>query len=182
MLSAQKVIEKYQLKPLNQEGGYFNRYWSSGHIFDNSAYGSQYPEGKTHESANLIYYLLTADAFSAMHALQTDEHWLFHMGDPLEILCLHPDGTGQTIVLGTDLEKDQTIQTLIPANSWQGARLVSQKPGQGCGYSLVSCLVVPAFEWDDFQLADAGELLHKYPAFAGPIIQRTRYNPAKGEE
>ena len=182
MLSAEEVVEKYQLQPLDQEGGFFRRMWSSEVYLNNELFGSQYPGGETRETATLIHYLLTRDAFSAMHRLRSDEHWFYHLGDPMEILLLHPDGTGETVVLGPELKNEHHVHTITPAQSWQGAKLLPQDPGKGCGYCLTSCMVIPAFVWDDFELADAGELLQSHPNFAEAIITRTRYNPAKGEK
>ena len=42
-----------------------------------------------------IYFLLTPDTFSAMHRLASDEVYHFYLGDPVELLCLREDGSGE---------------------------------------------------------------------------------------
>jgi len=61
------------------------------------------PDGKPLCTA--IIALVTNDAamFSDMHRLPTDELWLFHLGDPIELLLLHPDGRDELVVLGPDV-------------------------------------------------------------------------------
>lgn len=84
------------------------------------------PEGRPLCSA--IIALVTNDAamFSDMHRLPTDELWLFHLGDPIELLLLHPDGRDDLVVLGPDVLGGQVIQHVVPAGTWMGARL---RPG-----------------------------------------------------
>ena len=56
------------------------------------------PPGRGEGSRSLgtaIYYLMTPEAFSAMHRLATDEIFHFYLGDPVEMLQLDPDGTGK---------------------------------------------------------------------------------------
>lgn len=47
---------------------------------------------------------------SDMHRLPTDEIWHFYLGDPIELLLLHPDGTDELIVLGHDEMRDEKVQ------------------------------------------------------------------------
>jgi Uncharacterized conserved protein len=179
MLSAEAIIEKYHLAPLDQEGGYFRQVWLSPEKVANEALGDVYPKGGTHPMGTLIHFLLTADSFSAMHRLPTPEHWMYHLGDPVEMLLLHPDGSGETKLLGPDLVAGQEIYVTTPANSWQGSRLF---PGAGKhGYFFGSCWMVPGFEWTDFELGACANLCEQYPDFNEAIVARTRTEVLKGE-
>ena len=51
-----------------------------------------------------IYFLLTPETFSAMHRLVSDEVYHFYLGDPVELLCLREDGSGEVLTMGTDLD------------------------------------------------------------------------------
>ena len=38
----------------------------------------------------------------------------------MEILLLHPDGSGETMILGPELENGHHVHGITPAQSWQG--------------------------------------------------------------
>jgi predicted cupin superfamily sugar epimerase len=54
----------------------------------------------------------------------------------------------QGLVLGPDVAVGQRPQQLIPSRHWQAARPVDDAV-------LVSCVVVPGFDFEDFTLSDA---------------------------
>ncbi len=60
-----------------------------------------------------------------------------------------------------------TPQALVPAGSWQGARLAGDPhlPASRA-WALVSCIVSPGFEYEDFELGDRDALLAAFPAHA----------------
>lgn len=171
MLSVEAIIERLGLEPLDQEGGYFRQTWRSASRVPDEILGFADSAGE-HAAGTAIYFLITRDQFSAMHRLKADEIWLHHLGDPLEMLMLHPDGGGILTCIGSDLSQGQRPQHLCPANSWQGTRIA---PGQDrLGYALTSCIVVPGFEWSDFELGDRSNLIRQYPEFAQTIRALTR--------
>lgn len=179
-LTVEALIKKYGLEPLDQEGGYFRQVWRSEQRVVNETLGAPYPPDETHPMGTLIYFLLTADSFSAMHRLPTPEHWFYHLGDPAEMLLLHPNGSVEQRTLGPDLLAGQAIHIITPENSWQGTRLV-QTPG-GCGFCFASCFMVPGFEWTDFEVGNAAALIDLYPEYAEAIQLRTRDAPAPSEQ
>ncbi len=104
--------------------------------------------GGARAAGTAIYYLLTPDTFSAMHRLASDEIFHFYLGDPVEMLHLHPDGTHQVLVIGPDLEAGQRPQVIVPRHTWQGARLIP-----GGRYALLGTTVAPAFDYTDYETA-----------------------------
>lgn len=118
-----------------------------------------------------IYFLLTRDSFSAMHRVKHDEMFHFYMGDPVEQLRLRPDGTGDIVTLGVDLEKGMRPQVLVPGGVWQGARLVT---GSLRGWALLGCTVAPGFDFADFEMGRRDALVASHPAFADAITRLTR--------
>lgn len=159
--SADDVIRLLDLQPLPHEGGYFRRTAESPALVES-------PWGRR-RSWSSIYALFTPDTFSALHRLRQDEVWCFHAGDPLEALRLPPEGGGQRVVLGLNPELGQRSQDVVLAHTWQGVRLTP-----GGKWALVSCVVAPEFQWEDFELANASELIGAYPAFRDVIRALTR--------
>jgi hypothetical protein len=171
MLTAEQIIEHYCLEPLDQEGGYFRQVWKSDRVVSNTLLGAGYPKEGGHPMGTLIHFLLTADSFSAMHRLPTPEHWFYQMGDPGEMLLLHADGRSELIELGPDFSQGQRIQYSTPAQSWQGTRL---RAGGVHGYFFGSCVMVPGFEWTDFELGARKDLVEAFPEQQNAIELRTR--------
>jgi predicted cupin superfamily sugar epimerase len=171
MMTAAQIIEHYKLEPLEQEGGFFRQVWRSPHRLSHQALGSAYPESGDHPMGTVIYFLLTEDSFSAMHRLPTPEHWFYHLGDPAEMLLLHADGSSALRLLGSDLSQGQSIHLVTPSSSWQGTRL---SEGGRHGYMFGSCVMIPGFEWTDFELGERNALSANYPEQAAPIRLRTR--------
>jgi predicted cupin superfamily sugar epimerase len=104
-----------------------------------------------------------------MHTLQSDEIFHFYLGDPVEMLQLHPDGRSAVFVLGPDLTAGQHVQLVVPAGVWQGTRLI----GDG-KVALLGCTVTPGFDFADYQSGIYVELAEKWPTEAEWIRALTR--------
>ena len=98
--------------------------------------------------ATAIHFLLLPGESSAWHRVASDELWFHHRGGALR-LWLGGDATAPGDVveaqLGSDLPAGQRPQLLVPAGHWQAARPVDEAV-------LVSCVVVPGFDFADFTL------------------------------
>ncbi|MFE1172495.1 cupin domain-containing protein [Streptomyces sp. NPDC058773] len=158
-LTVPDLIEHFGLEPLPLEGGFFRPTWTAPKERD------ERPEGTA------IIALLTAEdeQFSAMHRLPVDEIWHFYLGDPIELLLLHPDGKDRTVVLGTDVLAGQQIQMCVPAGTWMGGRV-----RDGGEWSLFGCTMAPGFVFSDYEGGDAEELCVRYPRAAAQIRSRCR--------
>jgi predicted cupin superfamily sugar epimerase len=174
--SAADVIRLFALEPLPSEGGWFRRVAESHtEILAHSGVSNGraplgMPNRQTPRRAwSSIHALFTPDGFSALHRLTSDEIWLFHAGDPLESLRLYPDAGGERITLGLDPAAGERAHDVVRAGTWQGTRLQS-----GGRWAFVSCIVVPEFDWSDFQLATRGELTGRFPAWTKEIQALTR--------
>ena len=95
-----------------------------------------------------------------MHRIRSDELWHFHMGDALELIDITPDGTLTTTVLGHDVADGNTLQAVVPAGRWFGARLA--RPAKDA-FVLMGCTVTPGFDFADFEIAHRDALLNAFP-------------------
>lgn len=145
-MTAQQVVDLLQLVPLPGEGGYFRETYRSSNVKDGRALSTA------------IYYLLTTETASLFHRLKSDEVWHFYQGDMVELVMLHADGGVEVVCLGSRLDKDERCQAVVPAGSWQGARLLD-----GGTWSLMGCTVAPGFEFADFELGQRELLASQYP-------------------
>ncbi len=100
MPTAREIADALGLAPLPEEGGLYRQTYVADETIAAAALPPHYGRDKAFSTA--IYYLLTGepDSFSALHRLPTDEVYHFYLGDPVELLELHPDGTRRRVLLG----------------------------------------------------------------------------------
>lgn len=157
-MTPEDLVAHFELEPIPREGGLFRRTWVGPELADGRPQGSA------------IVVLLTADDFSALHRLPSDEVWHFYLGDPLELLLLAPDGTSRTVVLGPDILRGQHIQLTVPAGTWMGARVVAG----GGSWTFFGCTMAPGFTYEGYEHGDLAELTARYPAEAARIAALCR--------
>lgn len=156
-----------RLRPLLPEGGFFRETYRSRLRIPKSALPGVY--GQRRDAGTAIYYLLTAETFSAIHRLPGDELYHFYLGDPVELFVFPDGGRSQRILLGHDLARGQRPQALVPGGCWQGARLVS-----GGRWALLGTTMAPGFDYRDFVLGRRDELIRRYPRKRSLIVQLSR--------
>ena len=147
-MTAQQVIDALGLEYLDGEGCWISVLWRT-------------------ERANAIYGLLTPMDFSAMHRLIEDEAWTYVAGDPAEMLLLHPDGSHESVTLGTDVGNGQVPHHRIPAHSWQGTVTTG-------AWTLFTCVLTPPFS--AFELASAKTDFSLWSDVRDGIDERMRVN------
>lgn len=129
------------LRP-HPEGGWYRQTWRSPVTVT-------LPDGRVRPTATLIHFLLVAGESSAWHRVGSDEVWLAHTGS----VRLQHGGTSDRPVEGTvDVVgpgSGESLQVVVWAGEWQ-------RTLPGDGDALVSCLVSPGFDFDDFELAGPG--------------------------
>jgi uncharacterized protein len=145
--SADAVADLLGLVPLPLEGGR----WSQTHL---DADGSA------------IHYLLAAGERSHLHLLPGPEVYFFHAGAPLDLLLLHPDGSGERILLGPDPDLGHRLQAVVAGDVWQGSTTTGD-------WSLVGTAMAPPYRDADYRHGERAALLAGWPAHAARIIELT---------
>jgi predicted cupin superfamily sugar epimerase len=139
LLTAAQIRVALELKP-HPEGGWFRETWRD------------VPDQPGHRgAATAILFLLGEGEESAWHRVDAAEIWLFHAGAPLQ-LRIAKDRASWTLALGPVRAADavtENFQAVVPAGCWQAARSTG-------AWSLVSCVVAPAFTFAGFELAPKG--------------------------
>lgn len=124
------------------EGGWYRETWR----------GAPGADGRAHGTA--IVFLLRSGEASHWHRVDAAELWIWQGGDPLELrLAASDDGPVRAVMLGGDVAGGQALQGMVAPGEWQAARSVA---GGAQGHSLVTCVVVPGFDFAGFTLAPAG--------------------------
>src|SRR5262249_5913430 len=147
--TATALIAQLGLQP-HPEGGHFRETYRHR------------PGDGSRGHATLIYYLLQAGEGSKWHRVRdADEIWIFHAGWPLELLRAREGGAQEEHYLGTDVANGEEPQILVEADVWQSARSLGL-------YTLVACMVAPAFDFAGFEMAPPG-----WAPARGPAVSRS---------
>jgi predicted cupin superfamily sugar epimerase len=164
MIHADDIRRLLQLEPLPAEGGYYRETYRCARTVMTAA-GER-------SALTAIYYLVTPDSFSMLHRLPGDETFHFYLGDPVEMLQLHPDGSACTIVIGPDVAAGMTPQAVVPGGVWQGTRLVF-----GGRFALLGTTMSPGFDPRDFEAGSRARLLESHPGERDRILALTPASP-----
>ncbi len=134
---ATAVVSALGMRP-HPEGGWYVERWRA------PARAGVRPAGSA------ILYLLAAGERSHWHRMDAAEVWQWSGGGDLELrIWADGDEAVQTVLLGADLATGASPQAVIPAGAWQSARPLDR-------WTLVGCIVTPAFTFDGFELAPDG--------------------------
>jgi predicted cupin superfamily sugar epimerase len=130
--SASEVIARLDLQP-HPEGGWYRETWRDR------------PVDGARGAGTSILYLLEAGRRSHWHRIDASEVWLFQAGAPLR-LDLATGQDVETIRLGPDILGGDRLQAVVAPGQWQAA-------GSLGAWSLTACVVAPAFDFAQFELA-----------------------------
>jgi predicted cupin superfamily sugar epimerase len=167
--TAEALIKHFNMTQIPQEGPWFALTYRSPDVLARGALPERY-DG-TRAAGSAIIGIVTRAAFSALHRLKTDEIWHYYGGDPLQLLVLYPNGSGEVVVLGPDVLKGDKLQYVVPRGAWQGAMPL----GKGReAYSIFGATLAPGFEYSDFEIGYRDELQRLYPSNAEAIARLTR--------
>lgn len=164
---AASLIEQLRLEP-HPEGGFYRETYRAPLDVDSKAH-----QGRR-SAFTSIYFLLPGDHYSAWHRVASDESWFFHMGSGVEVFSLVPSvDTGSSVLQAQTLGATGLFELTIPAGRWFAA-----KPLGPDGFALVSCVVAPGFEFEDFELATHQNLIdegcdknNEWPLIASLLIK-----------
>ncbi len=162
-ISAATLIKKYDLMP-HPEGGFYKQTYISSETIPAAALPERFTGNRFFSTA--IYFLLEQGNFSAFHRIKSDEVWHFYAGGNLNIYIIHDDGKLEILTLGNEITADSSFQLVVPDGCW-----FASEPVSGVAFSFVGCTVSPGFDFADFELANAMELVREYPAHKA-IIER----------
>ena len=165
MATSTDWIQELRLIP-HPEGGFYREFHRSKTILGEKSLPESF-SGKR-ELGSFIYYMLTSDNFSSFHRLRSDETWHFHDGSAFLIHLISPEGIYNIVRLGIDVHVGQVPCFVIPAGYYFAAEVAEEN-----SYALASCTVIPAFNFDDFEMPTSDELIGIFPHLMNEIMHLT---------
>ena len=134
--SAAALVAALGLAP-HPEGGWYRETWRG-------------PDVAGRAAGTAILYLLEDGGRSHWHRVDADEIWFWHAGGTLDLgVAASVEEPAAWRRLGPDVLAGERPQLLVPAGHWQSAEARE-------GWTLVSCGVVPGFDFAGFELAPDG--------------------------
>jgi len=115
-------------------------------------------------AGSALYFTVTPDAPVRLHRIRNDQLYHRYLGDPIEVLMLHDNGTSGRAIVGPDLGAGQRVQLLIPGNTFHTARVIGQQRR-----FLDASTEWPGVETVDIEIGDVEALAAKYPDVADDL-------------
>lgn len=156
---SQYLINHLQLQP-HIEGGYYRRFYQNSKEITIG--------NKVRPLSTSILYLLEGEATSHFHRLQSDELWFFHEGCDIILHQFDEHYLYKTSKLGTATSETHP-QLLISGGVIFGAELSDKS-----SYALVSCMVSPGFDFNDYELLSTETLVNKNNKYRDLILRINR--------
>jgi predicted cupin superfamily sugar epimerase len=138
-MDAEDAVRRLGLVP-HPEGGFYRETYRSELTV-------ALPDGRRRAASTAIHYLLPSGTWSTWHRVASDEVWHHYDGGALR---LHRLGLRSRRLHHGD------PQAVVPAGVWQAAEPEDEAV-------LCGCTVAPGFEFADFEMGRADELVAAYP-------------------
>ena len=158
-MQPEDIIQKLNLIPLADEGGFYRQTWVSDINL----------EGKPIGTAIYFFLINSYDGFSALHTLPFPEIYHFYLGNPLELSLFHKNGKVEQITMGQNILNEEHPQFTVPGGVTQGSRIIDEGK-----FALIGTTMSPGFTTEDFYLNSRKEMMKKYPEHKKLILSLTR--------
>jgi len=157
-LTAEGIIDLLGLEPHPTCGFVAETYRAHTRIAPGGLTGD-FADGRPVGSA--LFFLVTPERPVHLHRIRNDQLYHRYLGDPLEVLALHPDGTHALHVVGGDLAAGEQVQLFLPGGTFHTARLRDDT-----GWFLGASTEWPGVEPPDVEIGDLDTLTDAFPAAA----------------
>jgi predicted cupin superfamily sugar epimerase len=164
MPDACEIIAALELES-HVEGGYYRRTYQSA--ADRMIDGDR---GSRHLMTSIYYLLTAASPTGYFHRNRSDILHYHHLGNALRYFLISPDGTLETVTMGSDIRAGQRLQLHVPGGVWKASMLL-EGPSD---YGLISEAVSPGFDFADMELGNGRELARRFPEHAALVEKMTR--------
>ena len=161
-LTADEVRELLKLEP-NQTCGFVRVTYISKLSIAPGGLPAPFADGRPAGSA--LYFLMTPQAPVKLHRIRNEQLYHHYLGDPIEVLMLHDDGTHTFATVGPDLRAGQVCSSAFPATPFTPRRSGARAAGSSAAApnGPASCRA------EDVELGNADALAASHPDVAAEI-------------
>lgn len=152
---AEKIIELLQLNK-HPEGGYYREIYRSKEVIPEDALPERFAGSRNFGTS--IYFLLSKNDISAWHRIKQDEIWHHYEGSQVLMHTIDTKGKHAKQLIGKEIEIGAMPQLLIKQGTWMAAEIIDKT-----SYVLLGCNTFPGFDFKDFELGSAKQLIDLFP-------------------
>lgn len=142
-MKASDLIKKYSMDQHVENGAFIEKHYE--HC------GPGRPD-----SGSIFYYVAPGET-TKFHRIDCDEYWCHNAGSDIEIWSFSPDGTLSRHILGTSGDAEPFVFFR------RGEVFASRLPAGSPDGTFITCITVPRFTYEGFELIEKEEMLRLYP-------------------
>lgn len=145
-MKASELMKKYNMGQHVENGAYVEKHYISDEP-GRAASGS-------------IYYYVAPGEKTEFHRIDCDEYWCHNAGADIEVWSFTPEGALKKYVLGTSEDAEPFVFLK------RGEIFASRLSAQSTDGAFITCITVPRFTYEGFEMIEKAEMLERYPRSA----------------
>ncbi|MDO5445579.1 MAG: cupin domain-containing protein [Eubacteriales bacterium] len=142
-MKANDLIKKYKMDYHVENGLFVERHYLS--------------DKTGRADSGSIYYYIAPGEITQFHRIDCDEYWCHNAGSDIEIWSFTPEGFLRKYILGTS----ENAEPLVFFR--KGEIFASRLPEESPDGSFITCITVPRFSYDGFELIEKEKMLEMFP-------------------
>lgn len=146
-MSVLKLLEKYDMKPHEENGSYSECHYKY--------------DGEDRAASGSSYFYTAPGERTLFHRIDCDEYWCFNAGSALEVWVIDLEGKLEIKRLGVEQNAEPLIY--FP----KGVIFASRNLDAGGEGTFFTCITVPRFSYQGFELVEKDEVLKICPEAEG---------------
>ena len=146
-MKACELIRRYAMERHMENGMFIERHYDSD------------KPGRA-DSGSIFYYVAPGES-TGFHRIDCDEYWCHNAGADIEIWSFTPEGILKKYILGTS-ERAEPF-----AFFKRGEIFASRLPEESPDGAFITCITVPRFTYEGFELMEKEKMLALYPESRG---------------
>ncbi len=145
-MTAEELMSRFSMEKHIENGAFAERHYVH--------------EGEGRPASGSIYYYVAPGEATQFHRIDCDEYWSFNHGAPLEVWQFSPGGALTVTMLGTE----PGCEPLVYIKS--GVIFAARHRAGGSEGTFLTCITVPRFTYDGFELIGEDRMREAFPASA----------------
>lgn len=142
----EELISRLALTPHPENGAFAERHYPHS--------------GLERAASGAIYYYVAPDEKTEFHRIDCDEYWCYAAGETLDVWVIDPNGCLTVTRLGITPDAEPILYVK------KGDTFASRHRDPVTEGTFLSCITVPRFTYDGFEMFTEAEAREKFPACA----------------
>lgn len=146
-MRADELIARFSMEAHPEHGLFIERHYEAS--------------GDSRPASGCIYYYVAPGERTEFHRIDCDEYWCFNAGSALELWIIDLEGDLHVKRCGLGPGAEPAVRFAA------GEIFASRLPENAADGSFITCITVPRFTYDGFEMIDRASITAQYPETAG---------------